>query len=121
MPKVETPKSNFLNAGNYKEKFFDKDNNLKKEYKEEDTYFVIKTPFVEPVENADKLTGDIENKHLGLKQIYDFKSKLSDLFDSFGDNTDNWVGQLIKPIPQQKGDFFRKFEVISSTTQDIKD
>jgi len=121
MPEVTPPESRFLNAEEFKKVFFE-NGKLKEGFTEKDTFFVIKEAFVEPLENNQRLQGCVFNKTLGEKQLYEFKSKLSDLFEAFGNNTDNWIGKVIKPILQGGKDsmFFKKFEVIHSTTEDIK-
>ena len=124
MPKVTPPESRYLGVDEFRSAFFKKGTNeLKEGIKEEDTFFTIKEAFTEPKTSAERLQGIVFNKTLGEKILYEFKGKLRDLFDSFTDNTDEWVGKIIKPIlpAEINGSFFKGFEVIHSTTEDLKE
>jgi len=71
--------------------------------------------------NEEMLSLTVNNRLLGEKQLYDYKNKFRDFFDSYGIDSEAWIGKLLIPVLPTKADtlFFAKYETKGAVEEKI--
>jgi hypothetical protein len=113
MPIMEAPRSKFLNVADWKYV-------LKEAKTEKERLCVILEPAYEAKTNPEMVRCIVHNPIVGDKEIYDYKNKFYAFFEVYTNNTDEWVGKMLKPVvPEKESLFFVRFDTVAALEENI--